>query len=96
MSVDNGRCVIFFCDTMCGLSENYFSHCFKLALGDSPFRYLSKLRVSHAKALLATTALSIGAIAGECGFRTVSSFSCAFRKEAGKTPSEFREEALVR
>jgi AraC-like DNA-binding protein len=80
---------------MCGLSENYFSHCFKLALGEAPFRYLSKLRVSHAKALLATTALPIGAIAAKCGFRTVSSFSCAFRREAGKTPSEFREEALA-
>jgi AraC-like DNA-binding protein len=76
---------------MCGLSENYFSHCFRLALGDSPFRYLSKLRVSHAKALLATTALSIGAIAGKCGFKTMSAFSCAFRRETGESPSRFRE-----
>jgi AraC-like DNA-binding protein len=79
---------------MCGLSDNYFSHCFKLVLGDTPFQYLAKLRISIAGNLLVTTALSIGEVARESGFRTVSAFSCAFKKETGKSPSEFREELM--
>lgn len=69
----------------------YFSQVFKDEIGLPPRQYLLRIRLNHAKRLLAETEMAVGDIARECGFRTVTYFSRAFREAEGITPSEFRE-----
>ena len=79
---------------MCGLSDNYFSYCYKMAFGETPFSYLTKLRVSKAKNLLVTTTLSVCEIAKRCGYTTPSSLSTAFKAKTGISPIAYRRQFL--
>lgn len=77
---------------MCGLSDNYFSHCYKMAFGDTPFSYLTKLRVSKAKNLLVTTTMPVCEIAKRCGYPSPSSLSTAFKAKTGMSPVDYRKQ----
>lgn len=57
----------------------------------SPASYWRKLRLEHAKKLLANTRYYITNIAIECGFSDASHFSYWFKKEYGETPMSFRK-----
>lgn len=57
------------------------------------------MRLEHAKALLADPvkgARGIGEISRDCGFVSAAHFSRAFRTAVGRTPREFREQAVRR
>ena len=63
---------------------------FQRVLGTTPIRYLMKTRIQKAaEALKRMDAKSISEIAYECGFSDASYFNRCFRKEYGKTPSEY-------
>jgi AraC family transcriptional regulator len=47
-------------------------------------------RIEHAKTLLANPSQSVTEVAFELGFSEMSSFSAAFRKATGTTPSKYR------
>lgn len=70
------------------LSPYHFARAFKQSFGVPPHRYHVGRRVERAKELLA--ARSITEVALAVGFAETSSFSTAFRKTTGFTPSEFR------
>jgi AraC family transcriptional regulator len=55
-----------------------------------PHRYHSSRRIEHAKVLLARPTCSVTEIGLALGFSTTSSFTAAFRKAAGRTPTEYR------
>lgn len=90
---DNYNKTISFCETArtFGMSPNYFSYCFKKAFGETPFVYLTKLRISKAKILLDTTDKPISEIASICGITKLSTFSEAFKKATGAYPSQYRK-----
>jgi AraC-type DNA-binding domain-containing proteins len=69
---------------------NYFMKFFKKHLGDSPMRYIKKIRIEKAKLLLKTTKMSIHEISDEIGFHDVYHFSKEFRNYTGFSPSNFR------
>jgi AraC family transcriptional regulator len=73
-----------------GLSPFHFSRAFKQTFGTPPHRYLATRRVERAKALLAQPQLSVTEIALGLGFAESSSFTAAFRRVTGQTPSSFR------
>lgn len=73
-----------------GLSTNHFTHEFKKATGFSPHRWLTHMRVGHAKGLLAKPKLPLGTIATMCGFSDQSHFTKVFSRETGMTPAAFR------
>ncbi len=75
---------------MAGLSKNYFITAFKKAVGESPYAYLNKLRISQAKVLLETTDYPISGIAAKCGFQKTNSFSSLFKAVTEMTPSDYR------
>ncbi len=71
------------------LSPFYFCRAFKQSLGVPPHRYHNDRRIEHAKALLATPAPSVTDIALELGFSETSSFTAAFRRATGITPTSY-------
>lgn len=71
------------------LSTSHFLHCFKKVYGVSPHRYLAGKRLEHAAILIGKN-YPLATIAEWCGYADGASFSKAFRKMYGKSPSEFR------
>ena len=72
------------------LSPFHFSRAFKESFGVPPHRYLTGQRIERAKALLAERKLSVTEIGLDVGFNETSSFTHAFRKVTGETPTEYR------
>jgi len=77
------------------LSRYHFGRAFKVSFGASPHRFHLQLRLERAKDLLSTSALSITEIALEAGFQEASSFSMAFRRITGFTPSRYRRSVIA-
>lgn len=75
-----------------GVSEDYLSDIFKKEMGVSLWEYLNRYRVEQAKKLLRATNKSISAIAAEVGLDDQSYFGRVFRKYAGCTPRQYREQ----
>ncbi|MBI5563468.1 MAG: helix-turn-helix domain-containing protein [Chloroflexi bacterium] len=74
-----------------GVSKDYLSHIFQQELGLSPWEYLNRYRIQQAKALLSNSRASITDIAAQVGFDDLSYFNRVFRKQEGRTPSQYRE-----
>jgi AraC family transcriptional regulator len=72
------------------LSRYYFAHAFTQSFGVPPHRYHMARRMARARSLLQHSALSVTQIGIQIGFRETSSFTRAYRRFAGVTPSEFR------
>jgi AraC family transcriptional regulator len=72
------------------LSLYHFARAFRQSFGAPPHRYHMARRMDYARALLQKPALSVTEIGVEAGFRETSSFTRAFRKFTGLTPSEYR------
>jgi AraC-like DNA-binding protein len=63
---------------------------FRQVLGRSPIRYLSEWRMHLARDLLASTDLSVAAIARRVGYDAEEAFSRAFKRDAGDPPAAWR------
>lgn len=72
------------------LSPYYFCRAFKKSLGVPPHQYHTHRRVEHAKALLAKRSYSVTDIGLTVGYSETSSFSAAFRKATGLTPTRYQ------
>lgn len=70
------------------LSEYHFMRCFRQLFGISPHQYLIRSRMQKAAELLSAR-LPVSEVAVRCGFADVPSFSKAFRKQHGFSPSRF-------
>jgi AraC-like DNA-binding protein len=73
-----------------GLSRAHFSREFKAAFGTSPHAYLLTRRLERAAAMLRTTDNSVAEICLAVGLTSVGSFTTAFKRTFGKTPTEYR------
>ena len=74
-----------------GVSEDYLSRVFSRELGLTPWDYLNRYRVNHARALLRQPENNIGSIAHQVGFKDQTYFSRVFRKVTGLSPQAYRE-----
>ncbi len=72
------------------LSLYHFARAFTQSFGAPPHRYHMARRMDRARSLLQTPALSVTQIGIRIGFRETSSFTRAFRKFTGLTPTEYR------
>lgn len=73
-----------------GLSPYHFCRAFKQSFGMPPHRYHTSRRIQHAKTLLANPAISVTDIGLTVGYGETSSFTAAFRKACGLTPTGYR------
>lgn len=74
------------------LSPYHFCRSFKRSFGVSPHRYHAMRRIERAKQLLARRDLSITAIALAVGFGDTSTFTAAYHRLTGQTPSQYRRD----
>jgi AraC family transcriptional regulator len=72
------------------LSPYHFCRSFKRSFGMPPHRYHAHRRIERAKQLLADRELSITMIAIDVGFSETSTFTAAFHRLTGQTPSRYR------
>lgn len=69
------------------LSPYHFHRSFREAFGLSPMKWLRRLKMQKAKAMLETGGTNVTRVAYDCGFADVFSFSKAFKRELGVSPS---------
>jgi AraC family transcriptional regulator len=72
------------------LSLYHFARAFKQSFGVPPHHYHMARRMDRAKSLLRRSAFSVTQIGIQIGFRETSSFTRAYRKFAGVSPSQYR------
>lgn len=70
-------------------SRSQFAEQFKDAVGDTPARYLTRVRMERAERMLRSGA-SVTDIAYQLGYESDAGFSRAFRRHAGVAPSRWR------
>jgi AraC family transcriptional regulator len=73
-----------------GVSVFHFARTFTRAMGVSPSRYVSRMRLERAMAEIAAGKLSLVEIAFRAGFSSQASFTRAFCRVTGLTPGEYR------
>ena len=72
------------------LSPAHLQRVFKAGVGETPKRYVMRLRVERAAFCLLAHDSTVARIATDCGFPRPETFIRAFRRRFGKTPREFR------
>jgi AraC-like DNA-binding protein len=72
-------------------SRAHFIRGFKKAFGETPHQYLLRRRIERAKELLRNTPLAITEVSLAVGFRSLGSFSTAFRQLVGESPSAYAD-----
>jgi YesN/AraC family two-component response regulator len=76
-------------------SEAYFCKLFKEFFHTNFTSYLTHIRIQEAKRLLEDPTINIKEIAQEVGYNDSNYFCKVFRREQGKTPSQYRAEIFT-
>ena len=74
-----------------GFSRAYFSTLFQKTTGETPYQYLTKIRLSRAQGYLQSPTLSVEEIAYSVGFSSLQRFSEMFKKQYGLSPLQYRK-----
>lgn len=72
------------------MSPRNFARAFRAEVGVTPARYVERLRVEAARALLETTERTAKEVATEVGFGTLETLHRVFKRALGVTPAEYR------
>ncbi len=72
------------------MSSRHFTRVFTAEVGETPARYVERVRVEAARLELETTASSLDLIATNCGFGTAESLRRAFQRRIGVAPDAYR------
>lgn len=74
------------------IDRSYLYTLFLEHMNQSPQEYLTTFRLSRAAALLSTTSYSVEQISISCGYSNPATFSKAFKRFSGFSPSDYRKE----
>ncbi|HEU5073072.1 MAG TPA: AraC family transcriptional regulator [Polyangiaceae bacterium] len=77
-----------------GMSASHFAHCFTELARVSPMRYLKRIRLEQAQALLLGSSTRASEVAQRVGYRSPSHFTRDFKAHFGVPPSQFAREFL--
>lgn len=72
------------------MTPSRFYRAFRLSAGETPYRFVMRLRVEEAKDMLSETKMSATHIASIFGFSSQSHFVKVFRQFTGATPRQYR------
>ena len=75
-----------------GLSYSHLRNLFRNLTGTSIGRYIRQVRIHQACVLLMNTDNTVSEVSEACGFDSVYSFSRAFKREVGVSPSIYRSD----
>ena len=79
-----------------GMSVAAFHHYFKLVTASSPLQYLKRIRLDHARRMMAHDGYNAGTAARAVGYESASQFSREFKRLFGMTPVEEAEQTRAR
>ena len=79
----------------CGVDINYLNILFTRETGKTLYKYLTDIRMEHAKYLLEENKLTIVEIASSVGYPNGNSFTRAFGKYMRQTPTSFRKKESI-
>ena len=77
------------------ISKSGLQRKMKQTLGVTPLDFLREARIKHACHLLTASTMPISEIAFACGFADPKYFSRSFKASTGKTPKEWRGQAIL-
>jgi AraC family transcriptional regulator len=77
-------------------SPSHFARTFATATGESPRRHVERLRLERAARMLVTRDATVLEIALDCGYANHETFTRAFVRRFGLTPSRWRATAATR
>lgn len=80
----------------CGVSVRTLLRRFHSVHGTTPVRYVQRLRVERAKAMLETSLLSLDEIVERCGYQDTSAFRKLFKTVTQMTPREYQARFRLR
>jgi signal transduction histidine kinase/ligand-binding sensor domain-containing protein/CheY-like chemotaxis protein/AraC-like DNA-binding protein len=78
-----------------GMSRSHLFRKLKAITGKTPIEFIYFVRLQYGLDLLAEGKLNVSEVAYEIGFKNPSSFSKSFRRQFGKTPTEYVQEVVV-
>lgn len=78
-----------------GLNRSYLTTVFQNTLHMSPQQFLMRFRMERASQLLREGALSVGEVARSCGYPDPLTFSKAFKRTLGVTPSQYQSRQVI-
>ncbi len=76
------------------IGKSHLSHIFKLNTGKSVMEYYNDLKISEAKKLLRTEKHTISQISDMLGYSCIHSFSRAFKKNVGFSPTSYKKKIV--
>ena len=74
-----------------GASRSRFAQAFKDSVGESPARYVARIRMFQARRWIAQDGMRVTVAADRLGYDSEASFSRAFKRVIGHAPSMARE-----
>lgn len=75
-----------------GTSSKYLSRKLKEHLGMNFHKYLSQIRINHAKILLTSTNMSVEQVGQSVGYMSNTTFIRVFKSETGLSPSAYKKQ----
>jgi AraC-like DNA-binding protein len=77
-----------------GMSRSNLFRKLKAITGQTPIEFIYFIRIKRSMELLLERKMNVSEIAWEVGFKNPSSFSKSFKKQFGKSPSQFLNELI--
>jgi AraC-like DNA-binding protein len=77
----------------CGVDINYLNMLFTKETGKTLYKFLSDIRMEHAKYLLEENKLPVREISSHVGYPNSNSFARAFKRSNNQTPTSYREKS---
>lgn len=79
-----------------GVSRRWLEYGFRKSVGESPYQYIRRQRLEHARRLLTTDRrMKIYEIARLAGFGSAKQFTVVFQQKFGVTPREYRRSVQI-
>lgn len=75
-----------------GLSARHFTRRFRSEVGESPARYVERVRVEAARHVLETETVGLDGVARQCGFPSAEVLRRAFHRQLGVSPTSYRHQ----